>query len=121
MPGLRRENESLQIIAMRPPIVPESAHIFARRFFVNVEVGRFQETGRAKEQSLALLNVFTQQSQRQTLCENCERQLVFLVTERGGDLLEQRFIASVQVYLGANPSRFLSQTELRGGIEHRDR
>src|SRR6266480_138040 len=103
---------------MWPPTVPQLAHIFARRFFVDVEVGRFQETRCAKEQRLAILNVFAQQPQRQALCEKCERQLVFLVTERGCDLLEKCFVASVHVDLVANPIRFLSQTELRGGIEH---
>src|SRR5258708_5941345 len=118
VPGLRRQNQSLQIIAMRPPTVPQLAHIFARRFFVDVEVGRFQETRGAKQQRLAVLNVSAQQPQRQTLCEKCERQLVFLVTERGCDRLEKRFVASVHVDLVANPIRFLPQTELRGGIEH---
>src|SRR5512132_49164 len=118
VPRLRRQNQSLQIIAMRPPTVPQLAHIFTRRFFVDVEVGRLQETRCAKEQRLAIPNVFAQQPQRQTLCEKCERQLVFLVTERGCDLLEKRFIASVHLDLIANPIRFLSQTELRGGVEH---
>src|SRR6476660_7217123 len=103
---------------MRPPAIPQLAHIFARRFFVDVEVRRLEETRRAKEQRLAILNVFAQQPQRQTLCEKCERQLVFLVTEGGCDLLEKCFVASVHVDLVANPARFLSQTELRGGIEH---
>ena len=118
VPGLRGQNQSLQIIAMRPPAIPQFAHIFARRFFVDVEVGRLEETRCAKEQRLAILNVFAQQSQRQTLCEKCERQLVFLVTERGCDLLEKRFIASMHIDLVADPIRFLSQTKLRGGIEH---
>src|SRR5580765_5373543 len=103
---------------MWPPAIPQLAHIFARRFFVDVEVGRLEETRYAKEQRLAILNVFAQQPQRQTLCEKRERQLVFLVTECGCDLLKKRFIASVHVDLVANSIRFLSQSELRGGIEH---
>src|SRR6476660_7461943 len=118
VPGFCRQDQSLQIIAVRPPAVPQLAHIFARRSFVDVEVGRLEETRCAKEQRLATLNVFAQQPQRQTLCEKCERQLVFLVTERGRDLLEKRFVASVHVDFVANPIRFLSQTKLRGGTEH---
>src|SRR5436190_12781899 len=103
---------------MWPPTVPQLAHIFARRFFVDVEISRLKETRGAKEQRLAVLTIFTQEPQRRTLCEKCERQLVFFVTERGCDLLEKRFVASVHVDLVANPIRFLSQTELRSGIEH---
>src|SRR5436190_20544238 len=118
VPGFGWQDQSLQIIAMWPPTVPQLAHIFARRFFVDVEVGRLQEACCAEEQRLASLDIFAQQPQRQTLCEKCERQLVFLVTECRGDLLEKRFVASVHVDLVANPICFLSQTELRGGIEH---
>src|SRR5258707_11501791 len=118
VPGFGWQDQSLQIIAVRPPAVPQLAHIFTRRFFVDVEVGRLQETRCAKEQRLAILNVFAQQPQGQTLCEKCERQLVFLVTERGRDLLEKRFVASVHVDLVTNAIRFLSQTKLRSGIEH---
>src|SRR5262245_10908537 len=103
---------------MWPPTVPELPHVFARGFFVDVEVGRLEETRRAKEQRLAILNVFAQQLQRQALCEKCERQSVFLVTERRCDLLEKRLVASMHVDLLANPVCFLSQTELRRGIEH---
>ena len=55
------QNQSLQIIAMWPPTVPKLPHIFARRSFVDVEVGRFQEACCAKEQCLAILNVFAQE------------------------------------------------------------
>ena len=103
---------------MWPPTVPKLPYIFARRFFVDVEVSRVEEAGCAKEKRLAILNVFAQRPQRQTLCENCERQLVFFVTERGCDLLEKRFVASMHLDLIADPIGFLSQTELRGGIEH---
>src|SRR5262249_22827090 len=49
MPGFCRQEQSLQIIAMWPPAIPELAHIFALRYFVNVEVGRRQETSCAKK------------------------------------------------------------------------
>ena len=62
MPGFGRQDQSLQIIAVRPPAIPELAHIFARRFSVNVEVGRLQETRCAKEQRLAILNLSEQPS-----------------------------------------------------------
>src|SRR6476660_2458412 len=117
VPGFCRQDQSLQIIAVRPPAVPQLAHIFARRFFVDVEVGRLQETRCAKEQRLAILNIFAQQPQRKALCEECKRQLVFLVTECGCNLLEKRFIASVHGDLVANSFGFLSQTKLRSGID----
>src|SRR5262245_2564256 len=103
---------------MRPPTVPQLANVFAHRLFVDIEVGHLQKARYSKAQRLAMLNIFTQQLQRQTLCEKRERQFVFFVTESGCDLLEKRFIASMHVDLVANPIRFLSQTELRGGIEH---
>src|SRR5262249_43696232 len=118
MPGFRRQNQPLQIIAMWPPTVPQLSYIFPRRFFVDLEVGCLQETRCSEEQRLAILNVFAQQPQRQTLCEKRERQLVFLVTESGRDLLEKRFVSPMRVNFVANPIRFLLQTELRGGIEH---
>src|SRR5437764_14643281 len=102
---------------MWPPTVPKLAYIFARRFFVDVEISRLEETRCAKEQRLAVLTVFTQEPQRRTLCEKCERQLVFFVTERGCDLLEKCFVASMHVDLVADSIRFLLQRALRGGIE----
>src|SRR5438045_9646332 len=102
---------------MLPPTVPQLAHIFARRFFVNVEISSLEETRCAEEQRLAVLTVFTQEPQRRTLCEKCERQLVFFVTERGCDLLEKRFVASMHLDLVADPIGFLSQTGSRGGSE----
>src|SRR5215203_1513710 len=53
VPGLRRQNQSLQIIAMWPPTVPKLAYIFARRFFVDVEISRLEETCCAEQQRLA--------------------------------------------------------------------
>src|SRR5215467_8399605 len=106
------------MIAMWPPTVPKLAHIFASRFFVDIEIGSLQETRCAKKQRFAILEVFPQGPKRQTLCEQRERQLVFLVTECRRDLLEKRFIASMQVDLVANPIRFLSQTKLGRGIKH---
>src|SRR5262249_21524411 len=91
---------------MRPPTVPQLAHVFACRFFVDVEVGCLEETRCAEEQCLAVGNVFTQQPRRQTLREKSERQFVFLVTERGRDVLKKRFVAPVGVDLVANPLAF---------------
>src|SRR6266567_2378747 len=117
-PGFGWQNQSLQIIAMRPPAVPKLPHIFACRFFICVEIGRLQETGRAEEQCLAVTNILTQQPQRQALCQKRERELVLLVTERSSHLLKKRFVASVCVDLVANPVRLLPQTELRRGFQH---
>ena len=104
------QNESLELIAVRPPTVPQLSHIFARRFLINIEIRLLQKTSSAEEQCLTVANIFTQQPQREALCEKCKRQLVFLVTERTGDLLKERFVASVGVNLVANPFCFLSQT-----------
>src|SRR5262249_39210265 len=49
VPSFGRQEQSLQIIAMRPPAIPKFAHIFALRFFVDVEVGRRKETRCAKK------------------------------------------------------------------------
>src|SRR5262245_7914629 len=62
VPGFGRQDQSLQIITMRPPAIPQLAYISALRFFVDIEVGRCQKTRCAKEQRLAILNVFAQQS-----------------------------------------------------------
>src|SRR6266496_2105443 len=92
--------------------------MFACRFFIDVEIGYLQETRSAKEQRFAVANIFTQQSQREPLCENREGKLVFLVTERTRNLLKKRFVASVVLDLMSDSARFLSQTELRCGIQH---
>src|SRR6266496_225372 len=92
--------------------------MFACRSFIDIEIGYLQETGSAKEQRFAVANIFTQQSQRKPLRENREGKLVFLVTERTRDLLKKRFVASVVLDLISNSARFLSQTELRCGIQH---
>src|SRR5262249_46591260 len=60
MPGFGRQNQSLQMVAMGPPTVPQLPHICARRFFVDVEIGCFEKTCCAEQQRLAVLNVFTQ-------------------------------------------------------------
>ena len=93
---------------MQPPTVPQLPHMFARRFFVDIEIRRRQETGAAEEQPFTLPEVFTQEPKRESLCQERERELVFLVTERAGDLLKKRLIASVRVDLGSNPIRFSS-------------
>src|SRR5207249_3085476 len=53
-----------------------------------------------------------------SLGEKREWQLVFLITERGRDLLKKRFVASVHVDFVAYPIAFLSQTELCCSVEH---
>ena len=102
---------------MRPPAVPQLTHIFACRFFKDIQIGRLQQTGSPEEQCFAVANIFTQQPQRQALCKKHEGKFVFLVPERTGYLLEKRFVASMGVNLVANPVRFLSQSELRCGIQ----
>src|SRR5712691_10583072 len=61
VPRIGRQNQSLQIVAMRPPTVPQLPHVFARRFIVDVEIGRLEETGCAEQQRLAIVSTFPQQ------------------------------------------------------------
>ena len=95
--------------------------LWRARVFPNcdrAEIGSVQKPSSPEEHCFAVLNVFSQQPQRKSLCKKCKRELVFLVTERTGDLLKKRFVASMGVDLVPNPIGFLSQTELRSPAEH---
>src|SRR6267378_1095886 len=61
VPRFCGQNQSFQIVAMGPPTVPQLPQIFARRFVVDVEIGRLQETRGAEQQRLAILNTFPEQ------------------------------------------------------------
>src|SRR2546421_9713906 len=61
VPRFSGQNQSLQIVAMRPPTVPQLPHVFARRFIVDIEIGRLEETRCAEQQRLAILSTFPQQ------------------------------------------------------------
>jgi len=62
MPRFGGQNQSLQIVAIRPPSVPQLPHIFARRFIVDVEIGRLEETRGAEQQRVTIVNAFPQQA-----------------------------------------------------------
>src|SRR3954470_612672 len=61
VPRFGRQHQSLKIIAMGPPTIPQLPYVFARRFIVDLEIGPVEETGCAKQQRLAILNPFAQQ------------------------------------------------------------
>jgi hypothetical protein len=103
---------------MRPPAIPQVAHIILRRLFVGCEVGRFQETGETEKDCLGIVQILAQRFQRQSLRNQRERQLVLFVAECGRDFLKERFVSAVIVDLCADARGLFLQTKLRGGIEH---
>ena len=82
------------------------------------KIGRFEETGNAEEHRLDLLRMLPQQGQRHTLREQRERQLVFPITQRRCDFLEERRITTVAFGHLVQASGFALQTKLRCRIEH---
>src|ERR1700746_837231 len=110
-PDLGGQDQSPQCVAMRPPAVPQFPHILARRFFVNIQVRRLEETSHTEEQRFNIPRLFAQKFQWQPLSDEGERQFVLFVTKRCRQLLKKHFIASVTVELVANPVRFLLQPE----------
>src|SRR6266516_1214229 len=103
---------------MRPPSIPQCSDIFSRRSFENAQVRCLEKTSHTKKHRLNVLYIFAQRFQRQSLGDQRKRQFVFLVTERGSQILEERLIAPVVVDLIANPSGLLLQAKLRRGIKH---
>src|SRR5947199_5539776 len=61
VPRFGRQNQSLEIVAIRPPTVPQLPHVFARGCIVDVEIGHLEKTCCAEQQRLAILNAFAQQ------------------------------------------------------------
>src|SRR5439155_16584339 len=92
--------------------------IFSRRSCENTQGRRLEKTGDAKKHCFALIGLFAEQVQRQALRDQRKRQFVFLITERGSQILKERLVASVVVDLIANPSALLLQAKLRRGIKH---
>ena len=117
-PNLRRQNQPLRFIAMRPPTVPQFSHIFSCRSFEDAEIGCFEKTGHAKKHRFAVVGFFAQQLQRQSLSDQCEREFIFLVTERSRHFLEERFVTTVIVDFAADARGFLLQSKLCCGIKH---
>src|SRR4030095_9428307 len=87
---------------MRPPAVPQLAHVAAGGLFIRGEIGRFEKAGQAKENRFGVLQIFTQSFQRQSLRDERERKFVLFVTERGRDFLEKR-VVGVMVRAGLAP------------------
>src|SRR5438067_1135522 len=117
-PNLRRQNQPLRFIAMRPPTVPQFSHIFSCRSFEDAEIGCFEQTGHAKKHRFAVVGFFAHQLQRQSLNDQCEREFIFLVAKRSRDFLEERFVTTVIVDFAADPRGFLLQSKLCCGIKH---
>src|SRR5207248_3760291 len=117
-PNLRRQNQPLRFIAMRPPTVPQFSHIFSCRSFEDAEIGCFEKTGHAKKHRFAVVGFFAHQLQRQSLSDQCEREFIFLVTERSRNFLEERFVTTVIVDFTGDSRGFLLQSKLCCGIKH---
>ena len=49
-PNFPWQNQTLEFVAMRPPIVPQLPDIFPGRSFINVEIGRLKKTGNSEEE-----------------------------------------------------------------------
>src|SRR4029077_13245678 len=121
-PNLCRQDQSLQSVAVRPPTVPQFAHIILCRLFVDREVRRFQQTGDTEKDRFSIFQVLAQSLQREPLRNQRKGQLVFFITQGGRDFLKERFVSTVvraglAVFdLGADPGGFFLQTKLGGGI-----
>src|SRR5207248_6794420 len=116
--NLLRQDQSLQSVAVRPPTVPQFAHIILCRLFVDREVRRFQKTGDTEKDRFSIFQVLAQSLQREPLRNERKRQLVLFITEGGRDFLKERLVSSVIVALGTDAGGFFLQTKLGGGIEH---
>ena len=92
---------------MRPPAVPQFSYIFSCRSFEYAEIGRFEKTSQAEQHRLRVIALFVQKLQRQSLRDQREGQLVFLIAKRSCQVLKERFVAAVILDLVANPIRFL--------------
>src|SRR5438876_1056712 len=103
---------------MRPPPIPQCPDILPRRSCENTQVRRLEKTSHTKKHRLNVLYIFAQRFQRQSLGDQRKRQFVFLVTERGSQILKERLVATVAVDLPADSRSFLLQSKLRGGIKH---
>src|SRR5438067_2101404 len=89
-PSAGRENESLELAATRPPLIPKCAQIAAGVGLEGREIRRSEEAGHAKEQRFDFLRRRAEQTQRKPLREEFESQLVLLVAEGGRELLKER-------------------------------
>ena len=117
LPEICREDDSLHRVAMGPPAVPEISHVAAGFVAIRGEIGRGQKSGDAEENRFKIVRFFPERRERQSLGEKSEREFVLFVTERGGDLLEQRGVTSVILDDALNARGFALKTKLRRGGE----
>ena len=117
-PNFCGQDQPLHFVAMRPPTIPQFAHIILCRLFVDREVRRFQKTGDTEKDRFSIFQVLAQSLQREPLRNERKRQLVLFITERARDFLKERFVSAVIVDLGADAGAFFLQTKLGGGIEN---
>ena len=108
----------MQSIAVWPPTIPQVAHIILGRLLVDGQVRSFQETGETEKDGLGIIQVLAQRFQRQSLRNESKWESVLFVAERARDFLEEHFVRTMIVDLGADARRFFLQTKLGGGIEH---
>ena len=80
--------------------------------------GASRNPASSEKHRLGVVALLAQKAEWQPLGEKSEGQLVFLVTQRGGDFLKERFVAPVIFDDVLDPRGFALQTELRGGREN---
>src|SRR5205814_7117306 len=112
------KDQSLHSIAMRPPPVPELAHIIAAPFSVGRQIWGLEESGQPKENCFGIVRTFAQQFQRCSLRNQSKRQFVFFVTKGSSDFLEKRFLSTVVFDFYSKATGLLLQTKLTGSIQH---
>src|SRR5947209_518007 len=66
-PQFRGQDQSLESVPVRPPIVPQLADIFSCRSCIKIEIGRLKKTGDTEEERFAMIDILAQRFQRQTL------------------------------------------------------
>ena len=112
-PNLTREREALEFRTARPPLLPQPAEKCARRRIKRREFALIEEARDAKEQRGRGVLRRAEQPQREALREQCERQLVRLVAERGRKRLIERFVGAVQLREARERGGFFPHAELR--------
>src|SRR5438132_12217580 len=87
-PNFPGQDQSLNLVAMRPPAVPKFADVIFCGAFVDVEVWRFQKAGDAEKGCFSIFEIVTQRLQRDSLSDEHKRKFVLFVTERGCNFLK---------------------------------
>src|SRR5437879_248264 len=94
-PNFPGQNQALQLVAMRPPAVPEFADVILCRAFVDVEVWRFQKAGDAEEDCFSILEIIAQRIERDSLSDEHKRKFVLFITECRCNFLIKGFVRAV--------------------------